>query len=155
MANEFEDACEMRVLQLAAEKSIAPVVIDDRSRPARLVARVYRSACAADRSRVLTTLLLPLSPLARVGVASGAFAGYVGRGAVSALDDLGRFSREQVFELARFVEEVSPDALRHVARALAGAGADLTGFGAAAVVLLMRTLGEGDGGWQGPALAAS
>jgi hypothetical protein len=153
MPNEFDDACETRVLQLAAEKSVADVAIGDRSRSARLVARLYRGASAAQRSRLLTALLRPLGPLACVGVASGAFAGYVGRGAVSALDDLGRFSREQVFELARFVEQVSPDALRHVARALAGARTELTGFAAAAALLLERTLGDGERGAGEPAAA--
>jgi hypothetical protein len=143
MPNEFEDACEIRVLQLASEKSAEPVVAGARSQPARLVARLYTSASASSRSRLLTALLRPLSPLALVGVASGAFAGFVGRGPASSLDDLGRFSREQIFELARFVEEVSPEALRHVARALAGASAELSAFASAAALLLMRSVGEG------------
>ena len=151
MPNEFEDACEVTILRLATERSVDPIPSDP-SRPARLVARLYTGASATHRSWLLTALLLPLSPLARVGVASGAFAGFVGRGAATTLDDLGRFSREQIFELARFVEQVSPDALRHVARALAGAQAELSGFAVAATLLLMRTLGE-DGGQPGMAIA--
>ena len=152
MPDEFEDACEVTILRLATEKSVEPIPTVDESRPARLVARLYTGASPTDRSRLLTALLLPLSPLALVGVASGAFAGFVGRGAATTLDDLGRFSREQIFELARFVEQVSPEALRHVARALAGAPAGLSGFAAAATLLLMRTLGE-DGGQPGLSIA--
>jgi len=142
MPNEFEDACEIRVLQLATEKSVEPVVAVARSQPARLVARLYTSASASSRSRLLTALLSPLSPLALVGVASGAFAGFVGRAAVATLDEFGRFSRTQVFELARFVEQVSPEALHHLARALAGARAELSGFAGASMLLLLRLLGE-------------
>lgn len=143
MPNEFEDACEVTVLRLATEKSVEPVPAGESSRPARLVARLYTGASPTHRSRLLTLLLFPLSPLALVGVASGAFAGFVGRSAVTTFDDLGRFSREQIFELARFVEEVSPEALRHVARALAGASAELSAFASAATLLLMRSVGEG------------
>ena len=152
MPNEFEDACEVTVLRLATEKSVEPVPAGESSRPARLVARLYTGASPTHRSRLLTLLLFPLSPLALVGVASGAFAGFVGRSAVTSFDDLGRFSREQIFELARFVEQVSPDALRHVARALANAQAELSVFALAATTLLMRTLGE-DGGQPGISIA--
>ena len=52
------------------------------------------------------------------------------------IDELGHFTREQVFELARFVEQVSPDALQQVAGAIADNPFGVSAFGAAAAVLL-------------------
>jgi hypothetical protein len=61
---------------------------------------------------------------------------------VHALDDLARFSSEQVFELARFVEQVSPEVLRRIAGAVASNPAGAPALTAAAALLLMRLLQE-------------
>ncbi len=61
------------------------------------------------------------------------------------IDELGHFTREQVFELARFVEQVSPDALQQMAGAIAENPFGVSAFGAAAAVLLVsavRTQGD-------------
>ena len=142
MVDEFEDACETEVLRRASARSAALTPLVDRSRVAWLVARVYAGGGPQQRSRLVRSLIRPLGPLALVGVASGAFAGFVGRAAVATLDEFGRFSRTQVFELARFVEQVSPEALHQLARALAGARAELSGFAGASMLLLLRLLGE-------------
>jgi hypothetical protein len=79
-----------------------------------------------------------------VAVASGAFARFLHRGSESGagipIDDLGRYSNEQIFELARFVEQVSPDAIQQVARLLADNPVGVSAFGAAAAMLLVRAV---------------
>ena len=103
------------------------------------------------RSRIVVTLLRPLGPLALVAVASGAFAGLLNRasamGSALPIDELGHFTRDQVFELARFVEQVSPDALQQVAGAIAENPFGVSALGAAAAVLLagaVRAPGEAE-----------
>lgn len=75
-----------------------------------------------------------------MAVASGAFAGLLNRmsalGAALPVEDLGEFTREQVFELARFVEQVSPDALQQVAGAIGDNPFGVSALGAAAAALL-------------------
>lgn len=89
-------------------------------------------------------MLRPLSPLGVVAVASGAFASclsYGGDGRLALiLDDVGRYTNDQIFELARFVEQVSPDALQELARLVAGSSAGIAAFSAAAALLLLRQL---------------
>jgi hypothetical protein len=98
------------------------------------------------RSRIVATLVRPLGPLALVAVASGAFAGLLDRinalGASLPIDELGHFTREQVYELARFVEQVSPEALQQVAGAIADNPFGVSAFGAAAAVLLATAVRE-------------
>jgi hypothetical protein len=146
MADEFDEATQSETIRLVVATHAETRPVDDRSRAARLVVRLYAGMNAFQRSRLLIQLLRPLGPLARVAVASGAFAGLLGRGvgqsAVHALDDLARFSSEQVFELARFVEQVSPEVLRRIAGAIASNPAGAPALTAAAALLLMRLLQE-------------
>ena len=113
MADEFDEATQSETIRIVVAAGPRASPRDDASRAARLVARLYAGMNTFHRSRMLVQLLRPLGPLARVAVASGAFAGVLGRGmglsAASALDDLARFSSDQVFELARFVDQVSPE----------------------------------------------
>ena len=64
---------------------------------------------------MLECLTRPLGVLSLLGVAAGAFAQLlalrVGSGSLSALDVGARFTGEQIVELVRFVEQVSPRAL--------------------------------------------
>jgi hypothetical protein len=118
----------------------------------RLVARLYGGANASLRARILGCLLRPLGPLGLVAVASGAFAGFLSRatpaGFAVALDDAQRFSREQVFELARFAEQVDPQALQQITGLLADGAMNnaingplgVAAFSAAAVPLLVRVV---------------
>ena len=140
MDNDFDTALEAEVTRRATSLGIATRPPGERSRPARLASRLYESAGAVQRSRIVAALLKPLGPLAIVAVASGAFAGLLNRagalGTALPIDELGHFTREQVFELARFVEQVSPDALQQLAGAIARNPFGISAFGAAAAVLL-------------------
>jgi hypothetical protein len=140
MNNDIDTALEAEVTRRAMALGIQTRLPGERSRAARLASRLYAGAGAVQRSRIVATLLKPLGPLALVAVASGAFAGLLDRvsafGSTLAIEELGNFSREQVFELARFVEQVSPDALQQVAGAIAENPLGVSAFGAAAAVLL-------------------
>lgn len=82
---------------------------------ARLVARLYAQAAPVARWQLLMQLLRPLGPLALVGIAAGAFARLLPssrwQGAQLTPDEAGRFTVQQVFELARYVEQKSPELL--------------------------------------------
>lgn len=120
----------------AAEAALAPA--------ARLISRLYSAASAPLRARMLSGLLRPLSPLSLVAVAAGAFAGFLQHANVDdimvAVDDVGRFTSEQVFELARFVEQVSPDALQQAASLVADNPVNAAAFSVAVAMLLTRSL---------------
>ncbi len=143
MTDDIDIALEAEVARRAAERGIETVTGTDRSRTARLAARLYAGASALQRSRILTGLLRALGPLAIVAVASGAFAGLVERmmrGGAVTIDDIGHFTNDQVLELVRFVEQVSPEALHQVAGAASDNPFGLTAFGAAAAALLAGAL---------------
>ncbi len=120
------------------------------ARVARLVSRLYRAASPTLRSRMLTCLLRPLGTLATVGVAAGAFSCFLYRegsiGARAAIGDVARFSNDQVIELARFVEQVSPEALHELAKLMADRSAGLAAFSASVALLLMQALRQKDSG---------
>ena len=101
----------------------------------------YACADRPLRVQMLACLLRPLSPLGLAAVAAGAFASLLHRDGVSvAIDEVTRFSGEQIAELAHFVEQVEPNALEQFATLSVNNPAAFTTFGAAAVVLLMRAL---------------
>jgi hypothetical protein len=113
-----------------------------RSTAARLVARAYRAASEPLRARMLACLLQPLSTLSLVAVASGAFGSFVYRDPAAAdaagVQDLARYSGDQVLELARFVQEVNPDTLQRLVQQLADSPVGLASFSASAIVVLYR-----------------
>ena len=142
MNNDIDTALEAEVTRRAIELGIQTRLPGERSRAARLASRLYAGASAVQRSRIVATLLRPLGPLALVAVASGAFAGQLDRVDAPRVDELGHFSREQVFELARFVEQVSPDALQQVAGAIADNPSGMSALSAAAAVLLASEVSD-------------
>ena len=77
------------------------------------------------RTRLVACLVRPLSPLGLAAVAAGAFtvvlsrSGQGGLSVAVAVADVARFSKEQIAELARFVEQVSPEALQQAAGLIA------------------------------------
>ncbi|MFT3816132.1 MAG: hypothetical protein QM750_00635 [Rubrivivax sp.] len=89
----------------------------------RLVAEVFDESAPFVRARLLECLLRPLRPLGLVAVAAGAFSGFLHRDHwirfSVPLDDAVRFTSAQIFELARFVDQVQPEAFRQVAAVMA------------------------------------
>jgi hypothetical protein len=143
MSDEFDDAFEEegRLRGAMARRTAAGL---GQPRVARLVSRVYGAAGAPLRARMLACLVRPLGSLGLMAVASGAFARFLHRsgehGAGVPLDDLGRYSNDQIFELARFVEQVSPEAIQQVASLFADSPVGVAAFGAAAAMLLVRAV---------------
>ena len=82
---------------------------------APLVAGLYAEALPLQRVSLLNNLLRPVGPLALVAIAAGAFANLLPddrwRNASATLDDAMRLSASQVLELARYVEQKSPESL--------------------------------------------
>lgn len=141
MSDEFDDALDAEVVRRSAAlagRSDAPA----RPRVARLVTRLYRAASAPLRARMLACLLRPLSPLGLVAVASGAFGSLLyrwsDRGAGIPLEEVGRFSNDQVLDLVRFVEQVSPDAVQQIASLFTENPVSMAAFSASAAILLVR-----------------
>ncbi len=91
---------------------------------------------------MLGFLLEPLNALSRVGVAAGAFAMFLDHNpkadSIRDLEALAHFSSEQITELALFVNEVNPEAVRQAAGFLAGHAVGLASFTATTAVLLRR-----------------
>jgi hypothetical protein len=141
MSDEFDDVPDPAVA--AAVPSPAAV----HGRAPRLLARLYGSANHVLRSRLVVCLVRPLGPLALASVAAGAFTALLSRsgagGLSIAIDDAARFSQEQVAELARFVEQVQPDALVQAARLAAAHPTGVGAFSASVAVLLAIELGRG------------
>ena len=89
----------------------------------QLVSAVYLESAPRLRARLLECLLKPVRPLGLVAVAAGAFGCFVHRENWSRLnisiDEVVQFSADQVFELARYVEQAQPEAFRQVVTLMA------------------------------------
>ena len=116
---------------------------------ARLICRMYGAAPPALRAKLLACLVRPLGTLGMAGIAAGAFGVLLYRGgsegARTAISDVARFSNDQMFELVRFVDQVSPDALQEFARLFTDRSMGMAAFSASAALLLMRALRQRDG----------
>lgn len=110
----------------------------------RLITRMYAASDERLRARLLGCLLRPLGSLGLVAVAAGAFADFLQRrsteGFKVSIEDVSRYSSDQIAELVRFVDQVSPEALQLVANTLADNPVGVTAFSASVLVLLMRAL---------------
>lgn len=110
----------------------------------RLISRLYGAANQPLRTKLIACLVRPLGPLGLVAVAAGAFAGLLRRnsdgGITLVIDDVARYSNEQVYELARFVEQVSPQALQQVAALVSDKPVGFAAFSASAAMLLLRVM---------------
>ena len=114
------------------------------ARAPRLVVRLYQASNQALRAQLLNCLLRPLGLLGAVGAAAGAFSVFVlrrgGQEMMVRAEELNQITTDQVLELARFAEQVNPDALRQVAHLVSQQQMGMATFTAAALVLLHRTL---------------
>jgi hypothetical protein len=87
------------------------------------VADLFAGAAPAQRVRLLNGLLRPVGPLALVSIAAGAFGSLLPDAhwhvASVTLDDAQRLTGGQVLELARYVEQKSPEAIAGLPELLA------------------------------------
>lgn len=146
MLDEFDDAMDPAS---TARASSVPAVTRRKTPVARLACRMYGAAPPALRAKLVACLVRPLGTLGLFGVAAGAFGVLLYRGgsesARAAIGDMARFSNDQMFELVRFVEQVSPDALHEFARLFTERSRGTAAFSASAALLLMRTLRKREG----------
>ena len=82
---------------------------------APLVADLFAKAPPPQRVRLLNGLLRPVGPLALVAIAAGAFSSLLPatrwHAVTATIDDALRFTAGQVLELARYVEQKSPESI--------------------------------------------
>jgi hypothetical protein len=135
MSDEFDDAVDPLPGTPAPART---------GRVARLLARLYSSSNLAVRTRLVACLVRPLSPLGLAAVSAGAFTVILvrssGGGLSVAMADVARFSKDQIAELARFVEQVSPEALQQAGALLADNRSGVGTFAASVAVLLALEL---------------
>jgi hypothetical protein len=141
MLDEFDDL-SLPACAPGAPRSRGDAIARHRHAAARLVSRVYRGASASLRADMLSCLLRPLGTLGLAAVASGAFAGLLQRGGAVpdsvSLDDVSRYSSDQIRELALFVHEVDPAAIQHIGNLLSHHPMTVTALSASALVLMYR-----------------
>ena len=137
MSDEFDDAVD----PLPGARAPAAAAA---GRLARLVARLYSSSSLAARTRLVACLVRPLGLLGLTAVAAGAFTVVLSRsgpgGFSIAMADVARFSKDQIGELARFVEQVSPEALQQAAGLIADNPFGAGSFAASVALLLTLEL---------------
>jgi len=108
-----------------------------------LVSDVYDKAPAPLRTKLLECLLGPVGPLALVAIATGAFGHLLYRlrqdGMPISLDDAARITSNHVLELARFVEQSSPDALLQLGSLIADSPIGVATMSGSALLLALRT----------------
>ena len=82
------------------------------------IASIYRSATVTVRTQMLEQMLRPVGPLALVALAAGAFGEVLRRGHYRRLvvlpEDALRITTEQLVELARYLDQHSPETLRGI-----------------------------------------
>jgi hypothetical protein len=146
MSDEFDDAVDPIATSAASAAPGAPAP----GRAARLMARLYGSANLALRTRLVACLLRPLGSLGVAAVAAGAFTVVLSRrgagGLGVAMADVAQFSNEQIAELARFVEQVSPEALQQAAGLVFENSYGVGAFTASVALLLAVELRRASGG---------
>lgn len=98
---------------MAAEVCLAPAA----------VARAFSAAAVELRAKALSRLLSSVGPLALLVVAGGAFVKFVRQarrpGPLVSVEDAARATSNQVFELARYVQQANPKVARQVLALLA------------------------------------
>jgi hypothetical protein len=109
---------------------------------APLVADLFAKAAPPQRARLLNGLLRPVGPLALVAIAAGAFASLLPttrwQVATASLDDAMRLTAGQVLELARYVEQKSPEALIKLPELLADSPLWVSSLGGALLLLSLQ-----------------
>lgn len=143
MSTEFDEVLDRSLLQVRAVPADPSAPRMPCTAP-RLVARLFSAADVSLRTRLLDCLMRPLGTLGLAAVSAGVFVRFLdSRGAADAGADsasIARLTNDQVLELARFVQQVSPMAFRQFAEIVAGHGFGLAAFSASVLMLLFRAL---------------
>ena len=109
---------------------------------APLVADLFAKAAPPQRVRLLNGLLRPVGPLALVAIAAGAFSNLLPTTrwhvASASLEDVTRLTAGQVLELARYVEQKSPEAFMQLPDLLGDSPLWVSSLGAALLLLALR-----------------
>jgi hypothetical protein len=107
---------------------------------APLVADLFAKAAPPQRVRLLNGLLRPVGPLALVAIAAGAFANLLPTArwhiASVSIEDAMRLTAGQVLELARYVEQKSPQAFLQLPKLLADSPLWVSSLGGALLLTL-------------------
>ena len=145
MALHLKDIGRRAELHGVSTQPDTRVSVPSRQRVPRLVARLYLTASPTLRARIVSCLVQPLGTLGLAAVAAGAFSNYLHTRAGRVIDEVGlmraaEYSTEQVFELARFVEQASPESLMNIVSVLNDNPAGMAAFSASVAVLLLRLL---------------
>ena len=108
----------------------------------KLVSQVYGESDVKLRAGLLECLLRPVGPLGLVAVAAGAFGGYLRRDPWSRisvpLEDALRYSSDQVYDLARYVDQVQPEVFSQVATLMADNPACLATISGSLLLVALR-----------------
>ncbi len=130
MAALHPDPREHRPAHAAAE--LAPLVAD-----------LFAKAPPPQRLRLLNGLLRPVGPLALVAIAAGAFGNLLPstqwRMVSATLDDAMRLTAGQVLELARYVEQKSPEAFARLPELLPDSPLWVGSLSGALLLLALQT----------------
>jgi len=142
MTDEFDDAFD-RVPSAVDRRPRVMAATETTNNIPELVSDVYDKAPAPLRTKLLECLLGPVGPLALVAIATGAFGHLLYRlrqdGMPISLDDAARITSNQVLELARFVEQSSPDALLPLGSLIADSPIGVATMSGSALLLALRT----------------
>jgi hypothetical protein len=109
-----------------------------------IVAGAFGRLNLRQRARMLGRLLASVGPLALSVVSGGAFAKYVVQARLPevpvSLEDAGRATAEQVYELVRYVQQSNPQVLNQLLNLLARDTVTIAALGASVAALTISSL---------------
>jgi len=141
MTQEFDEAVAERPY---ARSTPRPAQAGSAASPIpELVSEVYRKSAGPMRAKLLECLLRPVGPLALVTIATGAFSHLLHRltreASPVSLDEASRISSEHVLELARYVEQSSPQELLRIGSLIAASPLAMASLSGSALLLALGT----------------
>ena len=120
------------------------VPIRDAASIPAIVARAFSVAGLAVRARVLSRLLASVGPLALAVLGGGAFVKYLQQARWSeihvSIEDAARATYGQVFELARYVQQSSPEVTEQVLAVLSRDVSTMAALGVSAAAMAIAHL---------------
>ncbi len=140
MADEFYDSLD-RAGASGNWRTRAPAGSRSGQGIPELISQVYNQAPAFLRAKLLEFLLRPVGPLAIVTIAAGAFGRFLYRLQRDAMpisiEDAARITSDHVLELARYLEQCSPDTLLQLGSLIGDSPIGLATISGAALLMAM------------------